>query len=57
MPDKRHEMEAAKIIAEMGACLTDSRALAQSRRVLAEALERAERRGRQPSGSEKEASG
>jgi hypothetical protein len=57
MPDKRHEMEAAKIIAEMGACLTDSRALAQSRRVLAEALERAERRGRQSSGSEKEASG
>jgi hypothetical protein len=57
MPDQRHELEAAKILTEMGACVPDSRALAQSRRVLAEALEKAERRGRQSSGREKQASG
>jgi len=57
MPDRRHEMEAERLMAEMGAYVPDSRALAQSRRVLAEALERAERRGRQNSGNQKESSG
>lgn len=57
MPDRRLELEAAKILAEMGAYVPDSQALARSRRLLAEALERAERRGRQITGHQKESSG
>ncbi len=57
MPERRHEMEAEKLLAEMGANGSNSPALSQSRRLLAEALERAERRGRERSGSEKESSG
>ena len=57
MPDTRHEIEADKILAELGVAAPDGQALSQGRRLLAEALERAERRGRQISGSQKEASG
>jgi hypothetical protein len=57
MPDERFQTEAARILAEIGAYVPDSQALAQSRRLLAEALENAERRGRQSLGQEKESSG
>ncbi|WP_230531245.1 hypothetical protein [Microvirga roseola] len=59
MPDRRHTMEAEKLLAQMGITLADTRSLPQRRRLLAEALERAERRGRgtMMSGSEKESSG
>jgi hypothetical protein len=57
MPERRHEMEAEKILAQMNAHMPDGEALSQGRQLLAEALERAERRGRQISGSQKESSG
>jgi hypothetical protein len=57
MPDTRHETEAEKILAALSLSMTDEQALSQSRRILAEALERAERRGRQMLGSQKESSG
>jgi len=57
MPDTRHEIEADKILAELSVATPDEQALSQGRRLLAEALERAERRGRQLSGSQKESSG
>ncbi len=57
MPDTRHETEAEKILAALSLSMTDEQALSQSRRILAEALERAERRGRQMLGSQKEPSG
>jgi hypothetical protein len=57
MPDTRHETEADKILAELSVDTPDEQALSQGRRLLAEALERAERRGRQLSGSQKESSG
>jgi len=57
MPDTRHEVEAERILASLGAAMPDDQALMQGRRLLAEALEKAERRGRQISGSEKESSG
>jgi hypothetical protein len=53
MPETRHEAEAEKILATLSASMPDE----QSRRMLAEALETAERRGRQISGREKESSG
>jgi hypothetical protein len=53
MPETRHEVEAEKILAAMGSSLPDE----QSRRLLAEALATAERRGRQISAREKESSG
>lgn len=37
--------EAARLLAEIGACLPDGQALARGRRKLAEALEAAEKRG------------
>lgn len=49
--------EAARILSEIGASLPDSRALSQARQELAEALQRAERRGREASGRQKESSG
>jgi len=55
MPDKRLEQEALKILTEMGACVPDSQALVRGQRVLAEALERAEQRGRKTSERETEA--
>ena len=57
MPEKRHELEAEKILTEMNALVPDSGAVEQGRRLLAEALEQAERRGRQSYGSQKESSG
>jgi hypothetical protein len=57
MPETRHEMEAERILATLSTAMPDEHALMQSRRLLAEALERAERRGRQISAHEKEASG
>jgi hypothetical protein len=53
MPETRHEAEAEKILATLSGSVPDE----QSRRMLAEALETAERRGRQISGREKESSG
>ena len=53
MPETRYEAEAEKILAALSASMPDE----QSRRMLAEALETAERRGRQISGREKESSG
>jgi hypothetical protein len=53
MPETRHEAEAEKILATLSGSIPDE----QSRRMLAEALETAERRGRQISGREKESSG
>jgi hypothetical protein len=49
--------EAARILADIGASLPDSRALSRAQRELAEALQRAERRGREASGRRKESSG
>lgn len=57
MPETRHEMEAERILATLSAAMPDEHALMQSRRLLAEALERAEKRGRQLSGHQKESSG
>ena len=57
MPDTRHEIEADKILAALSVATPDEQAQSQGRRLLAEALERAERRGRQISGSQKESSG
>lgn len=57
MPETRHEMEAERILATLSAAMPDEHALMQSRRLLAEALERAEQRGRQMSGHQKESSG
>ena len=57
MTDRRHELEAERLLAEMQAHGPDSGVLSQSRRLLAEALEQAERRGRERSGHEKESSG
>jgi len=57
MPETRHEMEAERILALLSTAMSDEHALMQSRRLLAEALERAERRGRLVSAHEKEASG
>ena len=57
MPEKRHEMEAEKILAEMNAQMPNNGAVEHGRRLLAEALEQAERRGRQSYGSQKESSG
>jgi hypothetical protein len=55
MPDGRFD-EAARILAEIGAYLPDSHALAQGCQKLAEALEAAERRG-QKIAAEKQQSG
>lgn len=57
MPERRHEMEAEKLLAAMSAHGSDGPTLSRSCRLLAEALEQAERRGRERSGSEKESSG
>jgi len=57
MPETRHEMEAERILAPLSTAMSDEQALMQSRRLLAEALERAERRGRLVFAHEKEASG
>jgi hypothetical protein len=57
MPETRHEMEAERILATLSTPTPDEHALMQSRRILVEALERAEQRGRQFSGHQKESSG
>jgi len=55
MPERRHEAEAEKILAQIG---SQGRAASrQTRRLLAEALEQAERRGREMLASLKESSG
>ncbi len=55
MLERRYEAEAEKILARMHA--TKSGAPAESLRVIAEALEEAERRGRETSARLKESSG
>ncbi|WP_262029814.1 hypothetical protein [Microvirga sp. Mcv34] len=57
MPEPRHETEADKILATLSAAMPDENALRRSRRLLAEALEQAEQRGRRISGRQKESSG
>jgi hypothetical protein len=57
MPETRHEIEAERILATLSTAMPDEHALMQSRRLLADALERAEQRGRQFSGHQKESSG
>jgi mannose/cellobiose epimerase-like protein (N-acyl-D-glucosamine 2-epimerase family) len=57
MPAERHRMEAARILTRIGADRANSQTRAQSRQVLAEALEKAEQQGRQGLGQEKESSG
>jgi hypothetical protein len=57
MPERRHEVEADRLLAALNADPSDREAAAQGRRLLAEALEQAERRGRQVLGSQKESSG
>jgi hypothetical protein len=57
MPDTRHETEADKILSALSIIAPDEQALLQGRRLLAEALEQAERRGRQIIGNQKESSG
>ena len=57
MPESRHETEAEKILAMLSAAAPDEQALMQGRRLLAEALEKAEQRGRRISAHEKESSG
>ena len=57
MPETRHEMEAERILATLSTAMPDEHALMQSRRLIAEALESAEQRGRQFSGHQKESSG
>jgi hypothetical protein len=57
MPDTRHETEADKILSALSLTAPDEQALLQGRRLLAEALEQAERRGRQILGNQKESSG
>jgi len=57
MPEPRHETEAERILAQLSAATPNEQSLLQSRRLLAEALERAEKRGRQISGHQKESSG
>jgi hypothetical protein len=57
MPEARHEMEAERILATLSTAMADEHTLMQSRRLLADALERAEQRGRQFSGHQKESSG
>jgi hypothetical protein len=50
-------MEAERILATLSSAMPDEHAVMQSRQLLAEALERAEQRGRQISGHQKESSG
>jgi hypothetical protein len=57
MPDTRHETEADKILSALSLTAPDEQTLLQGRRLLAEALEQAERRGRQILGNQKESSG
>ena len=57
VPDTRHETEAEKILSALSLTMPDEQALLQGRRLLAEALEQAERRGRQILGNQKESSG
>ncbi len=57
MPNNQHVTEAARILSQMNACMPDRESLTRAQRVLAEALERAERRGREAIGRQKESSG
>ncbi len=57
MPETRHEREAEKILGSLSRVAHDAEALLQSRRLLAEALEDAEERGRRMSAQRKESSG
>jgi len=57
MPNNQHVAEAMQILSQMNACMPDRESLSRAQRVLAEALERAERRGREQTGRRKEASG
>ena len=56
MPEERHEAEADTILAQISSA-QDHEAAPQARRLLAEALERAERRGREMFARSKESSG
>lgn len=55
MPDQRYEMEAEKILAQIDA--QDSAIARQMRHLIAQALETAEKRGREMSARLKESSG
>jgi hypothetical protein len=57
MPNNQHIVEAVRILSQMNACMPDRESLTQAQRVLAEALEQAERRGRDQMGRRKESSG
>lgn len=57
MPEPRHDMEAERLLAFLSTVNPDEVALSQARREIAEALESAERRGREMSGRGKESSG
>ena len=57
MPNNQHVVEAARILSQMNACMPDRESLTRAQRVLAEALEQAERRGRDQTGRRKESSG
>ncbi len=57
MPERRHEAEAEKILAELSSSERNMHSSPKTRRLLAEALERAERRGREISARLKESSG
>jgi len=56
MPEQRHEVEAEKILAQIGT-LGAAAASLQTRQLIAQALETAEKRGREMSASVKESSG
>ena len=57
MPNSQHVTEAARILSRMSACTQDRATFTRAQRLLAEALERAERRGREATGRQKESSG
>jgi hypothetical protein len=57
MPNSQHVAEAMRILSQMNACMPDRESLTRAQRMIAEALERAERRGREQTGRQKEASG
>lgn len=56
MPEQRHEIEAEKILAQIGP-LGTAAASRQTRQLIAQALETAEKRGREMSAGLKESSG
>ena len=57
MPNSQHVTEATRILSRMSGCMPDRATFTRAQRLLAEALERAERRGREATGRQKESSG